>query len=258
MRVVGLVCFIALCASCSYQDSISNDEKIVLLQSKHSESSSTDSSYFYLKEAQRLIISEPLVADSLKAENNYLYGLYFASIGNLDSAAICFHNSLDFVGDKISSNDEVKYFLNAWNTYFNLGKYGDCISITERFQHSIDTISDFSNLSLLHYFKQNNCDAAGDYQKALDHNLNQVKFLRKANDTTFIKSALMAQAQYKYILNDKIGAFKILDSLVVEVNSLSDNDKYKLYLDYGLYRYKDKDYENALNSFFIGCNKKRV
>lgn len=243
------------CFQCSEIDrnADSKTQLIITLQKQSEKSTSTDSIRSFLEEAETIIASTAAISDSLKAENNFLLGIFFRKIGRIDSAAIYFHKSADYVTESISNNRELFYHYATWKAYFDQNKYGDCFSITEKFRALIND-DDYYNLKYFNYMLESTYNQIGDYQKALKYNKAWIAASKKTNDVSRIHTTLISQIKYRYYLNDKTGAYQILDSLLAKSNTISDIDKRQLYLDYGVYLHQDKDYKSALSYYLTSVN----
>lgn len=238
--------------SCSQQ----NKEKTLLekeqdISNLHKKASgvSLDSSYYYLKKAAKAIHDNSLLKDSIKAENNYLLGLYFRKKENLDSAAIYFHNAIDYVNDSINNRRQVDYFNAAWNTYRNIERYGDCFTISNKFKSLLNKNTQITELSFVYYFEQAVYLKQKNYTKALEINALQLK-LAIEKDTSNIPTALISEADIKYYyLNDKKGAFTIMDSLIKHQKEYTNDQKKYIYNNYGVMCFWERNYNKSLQYY---------
>ncbi|MGK0209730.1 MAG: hypothetical protein ACI9D4_000029 [Polaribacter sp.] len=210
---------------------------------------SLDSSYHYLEKAKKLILLKNNISDSLKAENNFLLGLNFKERGVLDSAAFYFYNATEFVNDSIYYPRQRDYYERAWNTFASLEKYGDCFTISNKFKSLLNKEKQHKDLTWAYYFEESIYTKLKQYDKSLQINKLRLQ-LAKEKDTTNILSAILDQADYKYYyLNDKKGAFQIMDSLINIEKDLSDNQKSFIYGEYGVYAFWEGDYQKALQDY---------
>ncbi|CAM1340993.1 tetratricopeptide repeat-containing sensor histidine kinase [Tenacibaculum amylolyticum] len=242
--------FCALLLSCQQENTNKNViDQVYKLQQKAVKN--INSSYNLLLKSSDLIEKNSSIPDSLKSENNYLLGKYFESKGKLDSAAIFFHNATDYVTKRITKDRSVDYFVKAWNVYFNKGKYGDCISLSNKLQKLLAS-NDFANLIYLNYQYENVYKADRNFKKALEYNKLQIENYKKADSTKYlIRESLIQQIYYRYNLGQKKRAFKILDSLIRLKKILTPSTKYTLYNEYGAYQYYDNNYKNALKNYLF-------
>ncbi|MFK8102243.1 MAG: histidine kinase [Saprospiraceae bacterium] len=192
------------------------------------------------------------VPDSVYANHVFFIGTYYKEKGMADSAAIYFQQALDKVGERIVRDREIDYFQLAWDNYFDQNRIGDCITISERFKSVLNKEEDFGALALYYFFKENECKRNRDYQEALFNNQQRIKMLALVQDTVHLGAALISQAQSKYRLKDKAGAFAILDELISQEARLSDNVKRQLYGNYGVYLYYRGDFKKALAYYLKG------
>lgn len=245
--------FLLACNKKSDLQDVIKTNTIIKLQQKAT-SNHIDSNYIYLKKADRIIQKKSLISDSLKAENNYLLGLYFKEKGILDSASIYFHNATDYINDSIYTERQGIYFESAWNAFYSLEKYGDCLTISEKFKSLLNKEKQFRSLSWAYHFEESIYIKTQEYQKALSTNQQRVA-LAKAKDTIGLFSALVYQAKIKYYyLNNKEGAFAIMDSLISIKELFSNDQKRVLYGDIGIYNYWEEDYQKALNNYLISLH----
>ncbi len=249
-RVSFYFLFFLLLSACDKEKDVPNvikADSIVKLQEKAS-STYKDSNYFYLKYAERLIKSNTLISDSLKAENHYLLGLYFRKTGNIDSAAVYFHNATDLVYDQIENKRQREYFYKTWNTYLSLDKFGDCFAISEKYKSLLDKYKDPQNLAWYYFFIENTHKRLKEYPEALKNNELRVQYLKSAKDTLGLVTAYISQAKLKYYyLDDKEESFKILDELISKEDQLNLTYDFKrqLYGGYGIFLYFKGDYNKA-------------
>ena len=244
-----LLPFILLgCSKLENNTQLTSEDEIVHLHEK-SKITSLDSSYHYLKKAKNIIRLKNDISDSIKAETNFLLGLNFRERGVLDSAAIYFYNTTEFVNDSIYNPRQSEYYERAWNTYASLEKYGDCITISNKFKSLLNKEKQHKDLTWAYYFEESIYNKLKQYDKALQINKLRLQ-LAKEKDTTSILSALLDQADYKYYyLKDKEGAFQIMDSLINNEKNLSDNQKSFIYGEYGVYAFWEGDYQKSLNDY---------
>lgn len=238
--------------SCKQKNTTKNvTDQVYKLQQKASKNIDSSYAYTLLSKSSVLIQKSSNIPDSLKSENNYLLGKYFESRGKLDSVAIFFHNATDYIKKTIEKNKQVDYFYYYWVFNLNEGKYGECIAILNKLEPLLVS-NDYDNLALLYYMYENVYKADKKYNKALKYNLLQVETYKKIKDAEhYVRAALIPQIQYRYYLNDKKGAFNILDSLISIQKKLLPQTAYNLYNEYGVYRSYDKNYKEALKNYLL-------
>jgi len=237
--------------------SISTITNIIQIQEQVAEMP-TDSSYAQLKQTQRLLGELVDAPDSLQAENNYLLGLHFRREKNKDSAATYFQHATNHVKGSAKSVRQGQYFQAAWDAYANLGLYGDCFTISERFKSLLNPKTQFRSLSWALYWEESTYKMRGDYEKALEIAEERVSLARK-NDTLALPAALAGKADLKYFyLKDKKGAFDILENLFLEEHTLTPRSRSLIHTNYGVYSYFDGNFQKALNHYLKALkNSKR-
>ncbi|WP_298892427.1 histidine kinase [uncultured Psychroserpens sp.] len=251
-QILGILILTIVFHSC--QSDITNDFEASVIQS-HSNINkdiSSDSTYAILKSIEKDITKKNFANDSLIAENNFYLGQYFQSKEQLDSAAYYFYKAADKVEGTISSERDVDYFFYCWNVNKNQNKYGDCLAITDLFVTHLDSTQHHSWMALSHFMHEYTYIEIPDYEKALDYNIKRQKMLVKASQSEFVPSALIHRVEIKSKMNDKKGAYKILDSLILEKDKLRPSLNMELFNSYGIYKYFDGDYSEALNLYLDG------
>ncbi len=246
---ITLILFFLFFSSCD-RDQVESNVALDVIVLHERSSNVSDSTYWYLKRATALIkIADAEVPDSIKAENSYLLGAYYKKEGKLDSALVSFHLATDFVGDSIIRKKQGEYFKEAWAVSMDLEKYGDALVVLERYRAALDE-KRFRKLWLNSYYldvwtykRMNN------YSKALEINKFQETATREF-DPENLPILLISRADIKYrFLKDKKGAFRILDSLILNEKDFTFNDKRQVYGKYGVFSYYEGEYKNALKSY---------
>jgi tetratricopeptide (TPR) repeat protein len=245
--LTGILLFFAIIFSCQEDKTPVTAQDIYELQQQISEGA-IDTSYAYIRRADSLI-QLTAAPDSLRAENNFLKGLYFNSISELDSAARYFYNAMAFVKDSIHKEREGQYFQNAWRAYFNLEQYGDALTVLDRFKSLLDHDKQRRPISWAYYNEQATYVRMKEYKKALEVNEERIRFARK-RDTVGLPSALISGANLRYRrLKDREGAFRVLDSMITKRENLSYDSKRQLYGTYGVLSYYDGNYQAAYDNY---------
>lgn len=237
--------------SCSkskdYKNS-SNNEALIKVFQKKSAGSSLDSTYFHLRQADSIIKNNPKISDSLKAENNFLIGNYYLKVNKLDSAAQYFHNATDFVIDSVYSERQGNYFVKAWDTYFVLNKFGDCLTISNRLKKLLNKDKQYQMLTWVYYFEETVYIKTKEYDKALLINKLRINLATK-KDTANTINALVSKARIEYYyLNDKATAFFLLDS-ILNTKNININLKAPINNELGVFYYWESDFKNALKYY---------
>jgi hypothetical protein len=242
--------FLFLLNSCDSAQKDSNTLEEVLILHEKSLKNSTDSSFAYLKLAEKYLKETPSIfPDSLRAKNNYLLGLQFKEKGKLDSAFVRFHLATDFVGDSIIRESQADYYNEAWWISMNLEKYGDGLVILERYRAALGN-KNYRKLWLKSFYND-----VWTYKQMRNYNkaLEIIKFqepLTREIDPINTPNLLISRADIKYrYLKEKKEAFAILDSLIANDNLLTFNDKRQAYGAYGVFSYYEGNFKNALKNY---------
>jgi AraC-like DNA-binding protein len=253
---VLLIC--SLLMSCFQQNTRSNSiSEIKRLQSL-STKAAQDSTYFLLKQAERLLFKLTPANDSLQVENHFLIGDYFYKQNQIDSAAVYFYKATEAFQQKISNQRQRDYFYMAWYTASNREKYGECAVIADKFKSLIDETTDFISLALYYFFYENIFLETKDYDLALDNNQLRIQTVQRMQDTTNIVSAKMVRAQIRYYyFKDLKGAFEIMDALVKQANNIPHEYRKNIYGEYGIYKFYEGAYAQALNYYLKGLESLR-
>ncbi|MDC8003038.1 histidine kinase [Aureisphaera galaxeae] len=216
---------------------------------KRIDSISEDSVYPLLKNLERAHLSLPSYPDSLRAENNYLLGRYFQKRRELDSAALYFYNAIDMVKDSMTREREGYYFMEAFDTQYDLGLYGNCFPISEKFKSILNPDDQYYWLSLAHYWEERVYLLKKDYDNALAASKERVAIAR-TKDTLNLPEALIGQADILYYnFGRKEEAFSILESLIEKEDDWVPVSKRRIYTNYGVYKYFDGDYQAAFQLY---------
>ena len=248
IRLAIIPLFVFLVCSCN--KTRKNNLSIESINYLHQQidSISKDSAIIRLKNVEQYIKVNQNIPDSVVAENYYLIGLHFQKQSRLDSAAIYFHNAIEYVNDSINSRQSY-YFMSAFSTFSDLGLFGDCLTISEKFKSLIDSEKDHRALTWAYFWEQTVYSMKGDYQKAIEVNDLRLEVATK-HDTEGLPAVLITRAQFKYFyLNDKAGAYTILEDLLKKEESLEYNNQSVINTDYGVMLYYDGNYKKALRHY---------
>ncbi len=206
-----------------------------------------DSTLIKLNRVRQIITNNTFLGDSIKKRNNYLLGHYFKKNNQNDSADFFFNKTVDLIKDTIKDND-YKYLYNYWSYYLQQGKYGDCFAFLEKYKSIMSA-------SYYHYLMENTHKANNNYKKALIHNKLQIVALKKENNSVnSINEILLIQSQYEFELKNKQRAYFILDSLIQLKDVLNNNTKHNLYRNYGVQKFYEKKYHEAVYNFKEGLH----
>lgn len=213
-----------------------------------------DSSYYYLQKAKGHIQSFSQLPDSILANNDYQFGLYFFEQGQLDSASIYFHQAIRYIQDSIQRDIEVDYFKKAWTVYFSQGKYGECISLSQGLKKLIAS-DDYIRQALVHSFDENIFKRKRETTKALESNQLRVDMLSLAGDSIDIYTALISKAAIKSTIRGGLSeAIEILENLIFKEAILLDDQKRLLFGDYGVYLFYKKAFKKSRDAYLKGLS----
>ncbi|MEZ4874224.1 MAG: histidine kinase [Flavobacteriaceae bacterium] len=222
-------------------------EKINALQ-KRIDTLENDSSFFLLKKIDSVLDKNPSYHDSMRAENYSLWGDYYKKRGDLDSAAVYFYQATEFV-DSIYGEKETNYFRDAWNTYRNIGRFGDCFVVSKKFRSLLDTSKQNRALYWALTWDSNIYMKMKRYDEAAKISQTLIK-LAKEKDTASIPISLLGYADLNfYYLENKKEAFRVMDSLLSIEKKLTDNSRTQVHNNYGTFLYYKKDYKGALSHY---------
>jgi tetratricopeptide (TPR) repeat protein len=245
--IFTILCAGSLLVGCQKKEPIvTKIDKIIGIQNAFRNQPSK-SSYSNLHKAEVILEQIQGAPDSLKAENNYLKGLFLQGLKRTDSAEIYFYIATEFVIDSIETAREITYFKTAFESYLSQEKYGDCLVLlnlmlekTSKMNHKLVAWI-YSNKVWV--YKQ-----MKDYQKALQINAKQESFA-KQKDQKNLPVVLISKADIYYRQKtDKQKAFQILDSLS-EIDSLSANYKRQIFGNYGVYMFYEGNYTQAFQYY---------
>lgn len=241
-----LLCLGVILLACSKKPAVSSGlDKVVDIQ-ENLNSKSPDSTLIYLRQAQLLLDKMNNTPDSLQAENNFLTGLYYKGLGQLDSAAVYFYRTIDHVNDSLHDNRQMEYYKSAWNTHASLGLFGDCLKISDKFKTILREDINYSSYTWAYYWEKSAYLMMGEYGKA-EKVLNHQMEFTKRRDSANIPYVINALAELKHdYLGDKLAAMNMLEKLLEKEESLSDRFKEQTHTNYGVYQYYAHNYKKAL------------
>ncbi len=215
-----------------------------------------DSTVSNLYEVKRVLRLHPDLPDSRHAYNNNLLGLYHRNKGNLDSAAYYYYRSTEYVPDTLplDSQREVSYFNNTWEVFGLQNKFGDCISVADRFAEVIHP-KDSVKQGFLNYLYATTYYNTEQYDKAAQFNENQQKFeslsgLDKSNSNAKIMAARLARNHFK----DNQRANEILEQLIRDEANYSMDQNRQIFGTYAIYLFYDEDFKRALDYYKKGLS----
>lgn len=215
------------------------------------EKSPPDSTEILLRQAE-LLQAQASVPDALKAHTFYHRGKYLYQLGQLDSAAILFHDAISLTQAPIS-RAQSEYFRMAWAAYSAVGEYGECLAISNTLESLIGTIASPRQRALLYFIRENAYRQQGDFQKAKDYNLRYIEQLELARDTYGLVSADFSKVFYAYYINQDVDeTFAILGTLVEQEDQYSHDLNRLIHGEYGVYLFFEGAYQKALGAYQRG------
>ena len=244
--LIKIIVIFLIFYSCSDNEKIL-ESKIYHLQQKAFQAS-TDSTFFYLQKAKQLASNLNTLPDSTKQKNEILHGKYFLYKDSLDLANKHFNKALDY--SKKTLPKILKNFLIELSyKYIEKDDYLNSLGVLKKLEAHVsktddDIINKINTDKLDIFFKLKN------YKQALVFNKKIIAYALKKQDTFSLYNGLLVQASLKYFnLNNKKSAYQLLDSLLRQ-----NITKYKvlnnqLYQNYGIFKYYDHDYVNALKNY---------
>ncbi|MDC8002500.1 histidine kinase [Aureisphaera galaxeae] len=246
-----LLLLISLIASCDGKKSVWSNEEISAMYQDFKEvenGNMNDSLFEALKEIDSSIINNPNISDSVKAYSGYLKGRYFRDKGDNNKAATFFLEATNLVQDSMKPG-EGDYFYWAYETFYELERYGDCKVIYERLKSLAEAEKNYRAMVWAYTFESRIYQRQGDYEKVLEVEKKR-KLISKKYDTASLNSAFLGEIRIRYhYLNDKEGAYKILDSLVSQSHRITNHYNRQIFNSYGAYLYYDGDYKKAITYY---------
>lgn len=206
----------------------------------------TDSIPFYARRTDSLLNHTPNAPDSLLADQDYIYGLYFSGKGNLDSAKVRFQKATNSVKSGPLSERQLKYFYWAWDTYLDNEEYGECIAINRRFKSLLAENNDPRLNSIAHSLDKTIYLKTKEFDQALESSSQQIRYLRQTKDTSDIVSALVSRTTIlDDIGDDRTEVFRLLDSLEANHHSYSNGINRMLFGQYGVHLFYENRFQEA-------------
>ena len=113
--LVYIVLFIVVFMGCEQGNTENNNASASVYRQYERFSKALPLNYDSLKVSQKVLKAyQSNVPDTVIADQNFLLGNYFKTIGQLDSAAIYFHDAIDHLSDSLTRNSDGDYFYQAW------------------------------------------------------------------------------------------------------------------------------------------------
>ncbi|MFK8102241.1 MAG: histidine kinase [Saprospiraceae bacterium] len=211
-----------------------------------------------LEESEALLQNLASVPDSFRAENQYLLGRFYKSIGDKKKASLFYYEAIEYTKDSIRREREHKYFEWAISIFYDIEDYGNLEVVKKRYKNLLEKEKEknYSPLAGVYFYEENAYQKQGNYEAALKSSALRIEMSRLAgaSEKMNIPSALISRAESLFKLKRKEKAFAILDTLITEEADLSANDKRQLYGNYGTYLFFDEKYEAALAYYLKGLS----
>lgn len=249
-----LVFFIVIALSlfsCEKQRDTIDVDRIISLQEKGKRIN--DSTLYYLTKSKALIESTKNTPDSIKAENDFLFGNYYNSIKKIDSAYYHYNNAIQYSTKEINTQKEKNYYTTLAYTYKINGDYLNSLSILDKLESGIENQEDYATLAEINKHKQSIYKLLKNFKKVIKYNKKAIKYFALAKDTSQLVNSLILQSslQYYYFRNKK-ETYKLLDSLLtikfqpgIFKNILNN----QIYQNYGIFKYYDGNYQESYNNY---------
>ena len=133
-RITVIIFFLIFIISCeSNLNSNVNSKKINTLHRKAIKNK--DSLLHYIQQAKIIITSNTV--DTIRAENDFLFGYYFSSIKNKDSCLQYYNKAISYSKDSITRKREKVYYRFLIESYFNNNDFLNVLGVLERFERLI-------------------------------------------------------------------------------------------------------------------------
>ena len=222
------------------------DQKISSLQLK-AQKSTSDATFNYLQEADKLIQQHKTVSDSLKTENLFQLGLYYRDTNDLEKASQYFYKATEAQENFITNSRQFYQYFIAFETYKNLGKFGDCKTLADSFKQKIDIEKDPLNAGYYYYFLEEIYTATYAFKKALEANKKRIEII-EANPALKLTNHQELLNQYNILnqLNRENEGVLILDDLIRKDSLLTNDLKRQIYSARGIYDFYQDDLKSAI------------
>ncbi len=250
--IIYLLIFIISCKS--NRSNNVNSKKINTLHRKAIKNK--DSLLYYIKQAKKIITNTTV--DTIKAENNFLYGYYFSGIKNKDSSLYYYNKAISYSKDSITRKREKVYHRFLIESYFNNNDFLNVLGALNKFEKLI--ISQKNNYKYLAYvndYKQSVYFDLKKYDTSLYFNKKAIENYILIKDTVNLINGLIFQAKINYnYLNNKKLSINLLDSLSkLDINSQENFYlKHQIFYNYAEINFKNKNYKRAYTNYLKSIN----
>lgn len=224
-------------------------QKVNSLQQKATETS-LDSTFYYLKKAEKLIHQYPTISDSLQTENLFQLGLYYRDTNDLENASEYFYKATEAQEDSIRNSRQFYQYFVAFETFKNLGKYGDCKALTDSFRQKINVEKEPLNAGYYYFFLEEIYKATNLFEKALIANKKRIEIIEK-NPSLQLTNHQELLNQYTILneLNRTDEGVEILDKLIQKDSTLTTDLKRQVYSARGIYNFHQNDFKSAITNY---------
>ncbi|MBC8757093.1 histidine kinase [Kordia sp. YSTF-M3] len=224
-------------------------QKVSSLQQKAIKTAS-DSTFYYLQKADKLIQQHAGVSDSLKTENLFQFGLYYRELSDLENASEYFYKATEAQEDSIQNSRQFFQYFVAFETYKSLGKYGDCMTLADSFKRKINLKKDPLNSGHYYFFLEDIYKVTSRYEKALSANKKRIEIIEKNPSLKLTNhQELLSQYNILYYLNRENEGVKILDDLIRKDSLLTTDLKRQVYSSRGIYDFYQGDFTSAISNY---------
>ena len=214
----------------------------------------SDSTLIYLNQTKQLFSKINNIPDTIKAENNFLYGNYYNKTKNNKLAYKHYNQAINLSKKTIFSEREKTYYNTLAYVYKINGDYLNSISVLDKLEKGILNQKDYSNLAEINNQKQSIYKLLKNYKKAIAFNKKSVKYFALAKDTSRLVNSLILQANLNYYNSkNKTEAYRLLDSILtidLKFNKFQNILINQTYQSYGIFKYYDGNYKNSYQNYY--------
>lgn len=224
-------------------------QEVISLQEK-AQDANLDSTLYYLQKADKLIQAHSFISDSLQSENKLAIGLYYRSKNEIDTAAAYFYKTTKIPQDTTISSRQFYYYFVAFETFKNLGKYGDCKALADAFKEKINFEKDPLNAGYYYFFLEEIYKGTFEFKKALNANEKRIEIIEKNPELKLTNhQELLNRYRILYNLDREDEGVKILDGLILKDSLLTNDLKRQVYSTRGIYDFYQNDFKSAIKNY---------
>jgi len=202
-----------------------------------------------IQEALDLILNKKNIHDSILVKTYFKAGNYYNKIGAIDSASIFYQKAIGYINDSIQSKLQIRAFQKAHLAYRNLGAFGECAAIATKFRSLIDMENDARNKATYYGFKEEyfKSNPLINSDSILKYNQLGIDMTRLSNQNNQAANLLITRAAHiTSYLRDYERSSKIFELLINSKDSLLTDTKRLLYNDFGILKYFQEDFTEAI------------